>query len=91
MADKEKEQKETQKEKGIRERTTSELVKLMTASFGLVAALAWNQVIQELVNNYIKPVFGKNSGLISLTIYAIFITIFVVIVTYFLGGLVKKD
>lgn len=85
------EKKETQKEKNIRERTVSEMIRLMTASFGLIAALAWNQVIQELVNVYIKPFFGANSGLISLTIYAVFITIFVVVVTFFLGRFVKKD
>ena len=85
------ENKETPKEKGIRQRTTSELVKLMTASFGLVAALAWNQVAQEFVNDYIKPFFGKQSGVISLLIYAVFITIFVVVVTYFLGRFDKKD
>ncbi len=85
------EKKETQKEKNIHERTVSELIRLMTASFGLIAALAWNQVIQEFVNNYIRPFFGKQSGLISLFIYAVFITIFVVVVTYFLGRFAKKD
>jgi len=88
MAD---EKKETQKEKGIKERTTSEMIKLMTASFGLVAALAWNQVAQEFVTDYIKPIFGKQSGVISLLIYAVFITVFVVVVTFFLGRFVKKD
>lgn len=83
--------KETQKEKNIRERTISEMIRLMTASFGLIAALAWNQVIQELVNTCIRPFFGKQSGLISLFIYAVFITIFVVVVTFFLGRFVKKD
>jgi uncharacterized membrane protein (DUF106 family) len=82
---------ETEKEKNIRQTTISEMFKLMTASFGLIAALAWNQVVQEFVNNYVKPFFGKQSGLISLLIYAIFITIFVVVVTYFLGRFAKKD
>lgn len=83
--------KETVKEKNIRERTTSELVRLMSASFGLIAALAWNQVAQAFVNDYIKPFFGKQSGIISLLIYAIFITIFVVIITYFLGRFGTND
>ncbi len=85
------EKKETPKERGIRERTTSELIKLMTASFGLVAALAWNQVAQEFVNSYVKPLFGQQSGLISLLIYAVSITIFVVTVTFFLGRFDRKD
>ncbi|HEX6977218.1 MAG TPA: DUF5654 family protein [Patescibacteria group bacterium] len=56
----------------------------------MVAALAWNQVIQELINNYIKPFFGGNSGLISLVIYALIITLIAVAITYFLAKF-KKD
>jgi len=82
---------ETEKERGIKKRTVSELIRLMTASFGLIAALAWNQVVQEFVASYIKPFFGKQSGLISLLIYAIFITIFVVVVTLLLGRFSDKD
>lgn len=82
---------ETQKEKSLKQHATSETVKLLTASFSLIAALAWNQVIQEFIANYIKPFFGKDSGIISLLIYAIFVTILAVIITYFLSRFVKKD
>ncbi len=83
--------KETQKEKNLREQAMSQLVNLITASFGLVAALAWNQVIQELITSYIKPFFGKNSGLISLTIYAVSVTILAVVITFILARFTKKD
>jgi small-conductance mechanosensitive channel len=86
-----KQKKETEKEKNLRETAVSEMIRLMTASFGLIAALAWNQLMQEIVSTYIKPVFGKNSGIISLFIYALIITILAVIVTYFLAKFVKKE
>ena len=66
----------------IRKRAISETLKLATGAFGLVAALAWNQVIQEVVNVYVKPFFGEGSGLISLLIYAVIITLLVVFVSY---------
>lgn len=58
-----------------------QMAALSTAAFGLVAALAWNQVITEAVDTYIKPYFAKGSGLISLTIYAVIITTIAVLVT----------
>lgn len=66
----------------IRKRALVESLKLATSAFGLIAALAWNQVIQEIVNVYVKPFFGEGSGLISLLIYAVIITVLVVFVTY---------
>ena len=66
----------------IKKRAVSETLKLATGAFGLVAALAWNQVIQEIVNVYVKPFFGEGSGLISLLIYAVIITLLVVFVSY---------
>lgn len=63
---------------------------LATSGFGLVAALAWNNVIQETVNTYIKPLIGAGSGLISLIIYAIIITVLAVLVTFNLSRLEEK-
>lgn len=68
-------------------RFIGQLVDLSTSGFGLVAALAWNQVIQEVVTQYIKPFFGQNSGLISLLIYAVLVTLLAVLVTYNLSRL----
>ena len=63
---------------------------LATSGFGLVAALAWNSVIQETVNTYIKPYIGTGSGLISLLIYAVLITVLAVVVTLNLSRLEQK-
>ena len=63
---------------------------LATSALGLVAALAWNNVIQETVNQYIKPLIGQGSGLISLLIYALIVTALAVMVTVNLSRLEQK-
>lgn len=75
--------------KKLHKEILKQMVTLATSGFGLVAALAWNNVIQELVNNYIKP-YLPNGGLFSLLLYASLITILAVTVTYQLTKLVEK-
>jgi len=98
----EKHTKEVQKQKRIERRMLQEArrfrqqfakqaFKLVTSGFGLVAALAWNELIKEVVNLYIKPIFGKNSGLISLAIYAVIVTFLAVLVTYQLSRFAEKE
>jgi len=67
-----------------------QMLTLATSGFGLVAALAWNSAIQELVNTYIKPFLSQSSGLISLVIYAILVTIIAVIITVNLSKVIEK-
>lgn len=76
--------------KNLNKDIANEMLKLATGGFGLVAALAWNEVIKEVVNDYIKPVVGGNSGIISLAIYAVVITLLAVFVTYTLTKIVKR-
>ncbi|KKQ36075.1 MAG: hypothetical protein US53_C0065G0005 [Candidatus Woesebacteria bacterium GW2011_GWA1_37_7] len=75
----------------IKKQFAKQILTLVTSGFGLVAALAWNEVIKEIVDVYIKPFFGEGSGLVSLFIYALFVTVLVVIVTYQLSKIVGKD
>lgn len=67
-----------------------QMLALATSGFGLVAALAWNNVIQELVSGYIKPYLPQGSGFLSLFIYAALVTILAVTVTYQLSKLSEK-
>jgi len=81
---------ETKKQIGIRVAILKQMVTLTTSGFGLVAALAWNNVIQDLVNNYIKPYLPQGSGLMSLFLYAVLITTLAVVVAYNLTKVVEK-
>jgi large-conductance mechanosensitive channel len=67
-----------------------QMLQLATAGFGLVAALAWNQLIQTFIEEYIKPRVGIGSGIISLAIYAFIITALAVFVTLQLSKLAEK-
>lgn len=67
-----------------------QMLTLATSGFGLVAALAWNNVIQEFVATKIKPYLPAGSGLTSLAIYAVIVTILAVSVTYQLSRLIEK-
>lgn len=82
--------KQTEKQKRIHVEVVKQMVTLSTSGFGLVAALAWNSVIQEFVNNYIKKWLPNESGLISLLIYAVIITLLAVFVTLQLTKLSQR-
>lgn len=58
---------------------------LITAGLGLVAALAWNTAIQNLV----ITIFGSVSTLVAQFVYALVITLLVVYITYRLGKVTK--
>lgn len=67
-----------------------QMLTLATSGFGLVAALAWNNVIQEIVNDYIKKWLPNGGSIVSLLIYAIVITALAVFVTIHLSKLLKR-
>ena len=50
---------------------------LMTAAFGLVAALAWNGAIQAIFTE----VFGDPDELAAMLVYAVVVTVIAVVVT----------
>ncbi|HVZ66647.1 MAG TPA: DUF5654 family protein [Patescibacteria group bacterium] len=80
---------ETTKQKKLRIEIVKQLLTLSTAGFGLVAALAWNSLIQEIVATYIKP-YLPGVGIISQAIYAVIITIIAVFVTFQLSKFLDK-
>ncbi len=83
-----KKQKLIKEPKKITAQIVKQMLTLATSGFGLVAALAWNSVIQELVNNYLKKYF-PNSGLLSLFLYAVTVTVIAVVVTLQLSRLLN--
>lgn len=80
----------SEKEKKLHEELIKQMLTLSTSGFGLVAALAWNSLIQELVNSYIKKFLPAQSGIISLLIYAVIVTFLAVLVTYQLSKISGK-
>lgn len=80
--------KEVQK---LRLEVLQKMSDLVTAGLGLVAALAWNEAIKAFFSAYF-PQPGGN--MMALTVYALFITTLIVILTIYLGravNLAKKN
>jgi len=59
---------------------------LITAAFGLVAALAWNGAILAIF----KEVFGDPNSLGAMIVYAVLVTIIAVIATIWIGRIASK-
>ena len=59
---------------------------LMTAAFGLVAALAWNGAIQAIF----KELFGSAESLIPMIVYAVVVSVIAVLVTIWIGRIAEK-
>lgn len=76
--------------KALHKELVKQMLTLATSGFGLVAALAWNSLIQEFVNTYVKKILPNGSGIISLLIYALVVTILAVFITYQLSKLAEK-
>ena len=60
---------------------------LMIAAFGLVAALAWNDTIKAIFQE-VFPSPGNN--ITAMVVYAVVVTIIAVIVTIWVGNIIKK-
>lgn len=82
---------ETKKQsKAMAKAMLKQMIALSTAAFGLVAALAWNTVIQETIDTYIKPFMPKGSVIISQLVYALVVTALALLVTYLLMKINEK-
>jgi len=59
---------------------------LVTAAFGLIAALAWNTAIQEIFTT----VFGETSTIPAMLGYAVLVTVIAVLATIWVGVVSNK-
>lgn len=85
-----KKQNKAQKNRKLTLEVMTQMLSLATSGFGLVAALAWNNVIQTFVNDYVKKFLPGNSGLFSLLLYAIIVTVLAVLVTLQLSAVKER-
>lgn len=67
-----------------------QMATLATSGFSLVAALAWNDLIKVFIEEFVKPYVSKGSGIIAQLIYAVAITIIVVLITFQLAWIQEK-
>lgn len=63
------------------------MIGLATAAFGLIAALAWNKFITDLIALFLKP----GAGIWAELAYAVIITILATVVIQSLAKLAEKN
>jgi ABC-type multidrug transport system fused ATPase/permease subunit len=70
----------------LKQEILDKIAALITAAFGLVAALAWNDAIKAVF----KEMFGKADAVGPMLIYAIIVTIIAVILTIIVARAAAK-
>jgi hypothetical protein len=73
-------------EKAFKVLVLETIAALMTAAFGLIAALAWNEAIKALIAEYLSA----GSAITGLFIYAIIVTIIAIIATLIIARSLGK-
>lgn len=63
------------------------MIALATAAFGLIAALAWNKFITDLIALFLKP----GTGVWAELLYAIVVTIIALIVIQTMGKIAERE
>ncbi|MGH1568427.1 MAG: DUF5654 family protein [Nitrosopumilus sp.] len=71
----------------LKQEVLDKIAALVTAAFGLVAALAWNDAIKTIF----KEIFGDSSTVVPMLIYAIVVTIIAVILIIIVARAVAKS
>ena len=74
------------KEEPLKVIALDKMAALITAAFGLIAALAWNEAIKAIF----KEIFGEAEAIGPLLIYAIVVTIAAVILTILVAMQLSK-
>ena len=62
------------------------MIALATAAFGLIAALAWNKFITDLIGLFLKP----GTGVWAELVYAVIITLIALVVIQNLAKLAER-
>lgn len=86
MADNEKAVKSSRQKNEFKLQVLETFAALITAAFGLVAALAWNEAIKGLILKY----FSSGDGIAATFVYAIIVTIIAIIFTLLIANSIKK-
>ncbi len=63
------------------------MIALATGAFGLIAALAWNKFITDLIALFLKP----GAGIWAELLYAVIITVIAMLVIQNLGKIAERE
>lgn len=71
----------------MKKEVVEKIATLITAAFGLVAALAWNGAIQQIFKN----IFGDQSSVAAMVSYAVIVTVIAIFATIWIGKVAAKS
>ncbi|MEM4245311.1 MAG: DUF5654 family protein [Candidatus Nanoarchaeia archaeon] len=71
----------------MRSEIVEKMSALITAAFGLVAALSWNSAIQSIFSKYYRQ---PGEDVVSQIIYAVTVTVIAVMITIWIGRVASK-
>lgn len=74
--------------KSVRKEFETRVAGYIVTALGLVAGLAWNEVIKSLIDQYLP---AEKGGLWAKLSYAVLITVLVVVVSVYLVRAIKKE
>ena len=90
MSNKKKRPTKKEEQKKLHIEVVRQMLTLATSGFGLVAALACNELVKQFVDGYIKKYLPEGSQIISLFVYAIVVTALAVLITMQLSKILKN-
>ena len=70
----------------MKKEIVEKLATLVTAAFGLVAALAWNDTVKVVF----KKFFGTPDGIVAMLSYAVVVTVIAIVATIWIGKVAEK-
>jgi len=76
-------------QKSIRKKAREQTIGYIVGAFGLVAGLAWNDAVKAFIE-YAFPM-SAGGGLAAKFVYALLITLAVVVITTYLSRLTEKE
>jgi uncharacterized membrane protein len=73
---------------GVKDEITNKTVGYIVTALGLVAGLAWNDAIKSAIEHFFP---AEQNGLTAKFIYAVSITLVVVLISVYLVKILKRD
>ena len=77
-----------EKEKNLRRELRVQSIGYIVAALGLVVGLSWNDAIKSLIDHFFKT---DGSGIAVKFVYAIFVTVLIILLSQFLMRLGRKE
>jgi len=77
-----------EKEKNLRKELRAQSIGYIVAALGLVAGLSWNDAIKSVIDHFFNT---AGSGILAKFIYALAITVLIIVLSQFLLRMSKKD